>query len=184
MEPPGNQRSMTLLDPKMIFSNFLPLKIINGHSNHRNVFYLSQGTRWTLKFCSSSVRSKVIGDHGFSSFSALDLTLEVTGWPRTLSLYINLFVSRRATRSFFPRGSCSIRGETAKGGDRTNTPQCRGRMRNGLCRRGLRLWLYFLNGTRYLYQASDTLHSLASFLQFLLDDKQNFVFILAWAVRK
>ena len=35
--------------------------------NHRNVFYMSQGTRWTLKFCSSSIRSKVIGDHGFSS---------------------------------------------------------------------------------------------------------------------
>ena len=104
--------------------------------SHRNVFYSSQGTRWTLKFCSSAIRSKVIGDHGFRHFSALDLTSEVTGWPRTLSLYINLFVSRRATRSFFPRSSSSIRGETARGG-RTNPPLCRGRMRNGLCRRGL-----------------------------------------------
>ena len=83
--------------------------------NHRTVFYSSQGTRWTLKFCSSSIRSKVNGDHGFSSISALDLTSEVTGWPKTLSLYINLFVSRRATRSFFPRSSSSIRGETARG---------------------------------------------------------------------
>ena len=34
---------------------------------------------------------------------------------RGLSLYINLFVSQRATCSFFPRSSSSIRGETARG---------------------------------------------------------------------
>ena len=62
------------------------------------MFYFSRGTRWTFKFCSSFIRSKVIGDHGFS---ALDLTSEVTGWPRTLSLYTNRFVSRRARRSLF-----------------------------------------------------------------------------------
>ena len=73
----------------------------------------------------------------FRHFSALDLTSLVTGWPRTLSLYINLFVSRRATRSFFPRSSSSIRGETSRGGRTPPPPLCRGRMRNGLCRRGL-----------------------------------------------
>ena len=34
---------------------------------------------------------------------------------RRLSLYINRFVSRRATRSFFSRSSSSITGETAQG---------------------------------------------------------------------
>ena len=52
---------------------------------------------------------------------------------------------------FFPRSSNSIRGETARGKG-CRTPVCRGRIRNGLCRRGyisfsrsgtcqLRLWL-------------------------------------------
>ena len=47
------------------------------------------------------------------------------------------FVSQRATRSFFSRISSSIRGEAARG---SYPPPhlCRGRMRNGLGRRGLR----------------------------------------------
>ena len=114
----GQWRHMTR---KWFFEFLTPKNYPWAFKNYRNVFYSSQGTRWTLKFCSSSIRSKVIGDHGFRHFSALDLTSEVTGWPRTLSLYINLFVSRRATRSFFPRSSSSIRGETARGG-RTNPP--------------------------------------------------------------
>ena len=123
---------------KWFFEFLTPKNYPWAFKNHRNVFYSSQGTRWTLKFCSSSFRSKVIGDHGFRHFSALDLNSEVTGWPRTLSLYINLFVLRRVTRSFFPRSSSLIRGETARGG-RTKPPPplCRGRMRNGLCRPGL-----------------------------------------------
>ena len=106
------------------FEFVTPKNYPRSFQNHRNVFYLSQGTRWTLKFCSRSIRSKVIGDHGFSSTSALDLTSEVTGWPRTLSLYINFFVSRRATRSFFPRSSSSIRSETARGVVPTPPPPC------------------------------------------------------------
>ena len=109
----GQWRHMTR---KWFFEFLTPKNYPWAFKNHPNVFYSSQGTRWTLKFCSSSIRSKIIGDHGFRHFSALDLTSEVTGWPRTLSLYINLFVSRRATRSFFPRSSSSIRGETARGG--------------------------------------------------------------------
>ena len=130
----GQWRHMTR---KWFFEFLTPKNYPWAFKNYRNVFYSSQGTRWTLTFCSSSIRSKVIGDHGFRHFSALDLTSEVTGWPRTLSLYINLFVSRRATRSFFPRSSSSIRGETARGGSYQPPPLCRGRMRNGLCRRGL-----------------------------------------------
>ena len=117
----GQWRHMTR---KWFFEFLTPKNYPWAFKNYRNVFYSSQGTRWTLKFCSSSIRSKVIGDHGFRHFSALDLTSEVTGWPRTLSLYINLFVSRRATRSFFPRSSSSIRGETARGGSYQPPPPC------------------------------------------------------------
>ena len=124
------------------FFEFLtPKNYPRTFKNHRNVFYSSQGTRWTLKFCSSSIRSKVIGDHGFSSISALDLTSEVTGWPRTLSLYINLFVSRRATRSFF-REALAQSGAKRQGGGSYQPPLCRGRMRNGLCWRGLNTFIF------------------------------------------
>ena len=117
----GQWRHMT----RNSFFEFLtPKNYPRAFKNHRNVFYLSLGTHWTLKFCSSSIRSKVIGDHEFSSISALDLTSEVTGWPRTLSLYINLFVSRRATRSFLPRSSSSISCETARGVVPTPPPPC------------------------------------------------------------
>ena len=131
----GQWRHMT----RNSFVKFLtPKNYPRAFKNHRNVFYSAQRTRWTLKFCSSSIRSKVIGDHGFSSISALDLTSEVTGWPRTLSWYINLFVSRRATRSFFPRSSSSIRVKRQGGSYQPPPPLCRGKMRNGLCRRGLK----------------------------------------------
>ena len=100
---------------KWFFEFLIPKNYPWAFKNHRNVFYSSQGTHWTLKFCSSSIRSKVIGDHGFRHFSALDLTSEVTGWPRTLSLYINLFVSRRATRSFF-REALAQSGAKRQGG--------------------------------------------------------------------
>ena len=68
MKPPGHQRSMTSYDPKMILFRFLtPKNHPWAFKNHRNVSYSSQGTCWALKFCSSSIRSKVIGDHGISS---------------------------------------------------------------------------------------------------------------------
>ena len=145
MEPPGHQRSMTsYMTRNSFFRIFTPKNYPRAFKNHRNVFYSSQGTRWTLKFCCSSIRRKVIGDHGFSSISALDLTSEVTGWPRTLSLYINLFVSRRATRSFFFREALAQSGAKRKGRTTPPPPLCCGRMRNGLCRRGLtrQRWWY------------------------------------------
>ena len=117
----GQWRHMT---QNSFFEFLTPKNYPRAFQNHSNVFYSSKRTRWTLNFRSSSIRSKVIGDHGFSSISALDLTSEVTGWPRTLRLYINLFVSRRATRSFFPRSSSSIRGEMARGVVPTPPPPC------------------------------------------------------------
>ena len=66
---------------KWFFEFLTPKNYPSAFKNHRNVFYSSQGTRWTLKFCSSSIRSKVIGDHGFRHFSALDLTSEVNTKP-------------------------------------------------------------------------------------------------------
>ena len=69
--------------------------------NHRNVFYSSQGTRWRWNSPLALSEAKLSAITCFRHFSSLDLTSEVNSWPRTLSLYINLFVSWRATRSFF-----------------------------------------------------------------------------------
>ena len=111
MEPPGHQKSMSSYDPKLFFDFLAPKNHPLALNNHRNAFLSSRGTRWTLKFRSSSIISRVITS--FRHFSALDLTSEVTGWPRTLSLHTNRLVSWRATRSFFfPRSSKPIRGET------------------------------------------------------------------------
>ena len=122
------------------FFEFLTRKIIYGHS--KTIVTCSTRRKehagcWNFALAPSE--AKLSATTGFRHFSALDLTSEVTGWPRTLSLYINLFVSRRATRSFFPRSSSSIRGETAGGSYQPPPPLlCHGRMRNGLCRRGLK----------------------------------------------
>ena len=104
MEPPGHRRSMTssVIWSENDFSNFWPLKIIHGHS--KTIVACStrrkeHAGRWNFALALSEAKLSAIT--GFRHFSALDLTSEVTGWPRTLSLYINVFVSRRATRSFF-----------------------------------------------------------------------------------
>ena len=60
-------RSMTSYDPKWCFELLTPKNYPWASKNHRNVFYTSRGTRWALKFRPSSIRSKVIGHHGFSS---------------------------------------------------------------------------------------------------------------------
>ena len=114
----GQWRHMTR---KWFFEFVIPQNYPWPFKNHRYVFYSSQETRWTLNFALTPSEAKLSAITCFRHFSALDLTSEVTGWPRTLGLYINLFVSRRVTRSFFPRSSSSIRGETARGG-RTNQP--------------------------------------------------------------
>ena len=84
------------------FFEFLPLKIIHGYSKT----ILTCSTRheehaghWNVALAPSEAKLSAIT--GFRHFSALDPTSEATGWPRVLSLCINLFVSRRATCSFF-----------------------------------------------------------------------------------
>ena len=52
----------------------------------------------------------------FRHFLTLDLTSEVTGSLRTLSLYTNRIVSRRATRSFFFREALAQSGAKRHGG--------------------------------------------------------------------
>ena len=54
--------------------------------------------RWN--FTVAPLETKVSAITSFRDFLALDLTSEVTRWPRTLSLHTTRFVSRRATRSF------------------------------------------------------------------------------------
>ena len=119
------------------FFEFLTHKKHSGHyktietcSTHRE----EHAGRWNFALASSEATLSAIT--GFRHFSALDLTSKVTGWPRTLGFYTNRFVSRRATRSCFSAKLNSIRGETARGS--YQPPVCRGRMSNGLCRRGLR----------------------------------------------
>ena len=94
----GQWRHMT----RKWFLNLGPLKIIYMHS--KTIVTCSTRPKehagcWNFALAPSEAKLSAIT--GFRHFSALDLTSEVTGWPRTLSLYINLFVSRRATRSFF-----------------------------------------------------------------------------------
>ena len=52
----------------------------------------------------------------------LFVTSQVTGWPRTLKLGTNRFVSWRPTRSFLSRVASSIRGQTRGGGGCINPP--------------------------------------------------------------
>ena len=115
MEPPGHQRSMTSYDPKMIFEILTPkkhplaFKTIVTCSTRRK----EHAGRWNFALAPSE--AKLLAITGFRHFSALDLTSEVTGWPRTLSLYINLFVSWRATCSFF-REALAQSGAKRQGG--------------------------------------------------------------------
>ena len=84
-------------------------------------------------FALAPSEAKLSAKRGFGQFWAFwpDLTSEVTGWPRTSSLYINRIVSWRTTRSFVPRSSSSLRGETARGVHTMNPHLCREKMRNG-----------------------------------------------------
>ena len=133
------------------FLNFWPLKIIRGHSKTiETCCTCREEHAGRCNFALSPPEAKLSAVTGFRHFSSLDLTSEVTGWPGTLSLYTNLFVSRRATRSFFPRSSSSIRGETARGSYQPPL-LCRGRMRNGLCRRGLMEGASILIPVVYMY---------------------------------
>ena len=130
----GQWRHMT----RFFFSNFWPQKIIHVHSTTIvtcSTRRKEHAGRWHFALAPSEAKLSAITC--FRHFSALDLTSEVTGWPRTLSLYINLFVSRRVTCSFFFREALAQTGAKRQGGSYQPPSLCRGRMRNGLCRRGL-----------------------------------------------
>ena len=113
----GSSKVNGVIRPENYFSNSWPLQIMHGHSKTNvtcSTRHKEHAGRWNFVLATSEAKLSAIT--GFRHFSALDLSSEVTGWPRTLSLYINLFVAQRATCSFFfPRSSSSIRSETASG---------------------------------------------------------------------
>ena len=76
--------------------------------------------RWNFALAPSEAKLSAIT--GFRHFPAFDLTSEVSDWPRTLSLYINLFVSRRATCSFFRAKLYLNQGRNKQGGGSYQPP--------------------------------------------------------------
>ena len=101
----GQWRHMTR---KWFFSNFWPLKIIRGHS--KTIVTCSTRRKehaGRLNCALAPSEAKLSAITVFVTFRHLTWPQRLRtrpdqrGWPRTLSLYINLFVSRRATRSFF-----------------------------------------------------------------------------------
>ena len=128
----GQWRHITRFFPDL----FTPKNHPCALKTHRNVFYSSRRTRWTLKFCSSCIRSKVISDHVFSSTFGTWPDLG-QGLIQDLKLmYQSLRLEASYTLVFFFREALIQSGAKRHGG-RTNPLLCRGRMRNGLCRRGL-----------------------------------------------
>ena len=93
MEKPGHQRSMTLCDPQIFFEFLTPKNHPRAIKNHRNVSTRREKHAGRRNFALAPSEAKLLAITGFRDFSALDLTPEVTGWPRTLSLYTNRFVS-------------------------------------------------------------------------------------------
>ena len=92
-------------------------------AKYQNAFYGPKGTSWSLERGSSLIRSRSIGKNRIRWFWVIDLTSEVTRWPRTLKSDTIGFVSSRATRSSLPRSSSSIRGQT-RGGSYHPPPPC------------------------------------------------------------
>ena len=72
---------------------------------------------------SPQIGTKFSAKSHFGHFWAIDLTSEVTGWPRTLNSVVNDFVSWQATRGFFNQSSSSIKSQT-RGGGVASTPTC------------------------------------------------------------
>ena len=82
----------------------------------------------------------------FGHFWVIDLTSQVTSWPRTLNSGVNGFVSWQATRWFLNRSSNSLRSQT-RGGSYP-PPLCREGWRNGL-------WCY--GGSRVSIRSFETI---------------------------
>ena len=80
-----------LIWPENDFSNFLPLKIIRGHSKTNVTCFTRRkedAGRWNFALAPSEAKLSAIT--GFSHFSAFDLTSEVTGSPRSLKFIYQL----------------------------------------------------------------------------------------------
>ena len=72
--------------------DFRSLKIFHGNSKTIVTCFTrlkEHAGRWNFALAPSEAKLSAIT--GFRHFSALDLTSEVTAWPRTLSSYINLY---------------------------------------------------------------------------------------------
>ena len=72
--------------------------------------------------------TKVSAKSHFRHFWVIDLTSEVTRWPRTLNFGVNGFVSWQATRWFFNRSSSSPRSQSRRGGGSSHQPPVPWRM--------------------------------------------------------
>ena len=125
--------------PENNFSKFWPLKIIRGHS--KTIVTCStrrkeHAGRWNFALAPSEAKLSAI---------TVFVTFRHLIWPqRSLVdlgpyIYISIFSSRGELHTRFFREALAQSGAKRQGGGRTNPPPplCRGRMRNGLCRRGL-----------------------------------------------
>ena len=124
MDGTSGSSKFNVIWPKNVFFIFDPKNHLWAFKNHQNVFYSSRGRRWTLKFCSSSIRSKMIGDHGFSSLFATwpDLRGQVK-WRLTYDLkfiYQSLRLAASYTLVFFLQALAQS-GTERHGGSNTHT---------------------------------------------------------------
>ena len=113
----GSSMVNDVIWPENDFSKFWGLNIIRWHSKTIVTCATRRkehAGRWN--FALSPLEAKLSTITGFRHFSALNLTSEVTGWPRNLNLYINLFVWRRPTRSFFFCETLAQTGTKQQGG--------------------------------------------------------------------
>ena len=106
----GQWRHMT----ENYFSNFDPKYHPWVSKNHRNVLYSSQGHAGHWNFALAPSEAKLSAITGFRHFSALDLTSEVTSWPRTLN-FISISSSRGELHGSFFREALAQSGRNGKG---------------------------------------------------------------------
>ena len=80
--------------------NVYPPKWFVGGRKASHGILRPYGTFWSSNRGSSLLIYEVIGEVAFWPFLVIDLTSEVTGWPRTLNSGVNDFVWWQATRCF------------------------------------------------------------------------------------
>ena len=131
-----HQRSMTYMTRKWILEFLTPKKHPMTMKNHRIVFYSSRGTCWMLKFCRSSIRSKVIGDHEFSWIFGTWPDLRGHGLTWNLKFICqSLRLGADHTLVFFSEALTQSGAKRQGGSYHPPPPLWSRRMRNGLCRR-------------------------------------------------